>query len=125
MWFNFGNLGAGLIFSALYIVICLQIQPELMRCTEKTRQTERCVRTDAAPTAHDLIDTCGRDIQGTRKSIARKFERNHELLQQLLTWMNGLQLLGHRITPLVVIHYLNVNRTSRRPHEADAPLVIN
>jgi len=123
--FNLGDLGTGLIFGALHVVIRLQIQPELMRRAEKTRETKRCVRTDAAPTARDLIDTRRRDIQGARKSIARQFERNHELLEQLLTWMNWLQFLGHHITPLVVIHYLNVSRTLRRPHEADAPLVIN
>src|ERR1700719_1085174 len=123
--FNLGNFRAGLIFGALHVVIRLQVQPKLMRRAEKTRETKRCVRTDAAPTAHDLIDTRRRDIQGARKSIARKLERNHELLVQLLTWMNGLQFLSHHITPLVVIHYLNVSWTLRRPHETDAPLAIN
>jgi hypothetical protein len=39
---------AGLIFGALHVVIRLQVQPELMRRAEKTRETKRCVRTDAA-----------------------------------------------------------------------------
>jgi len=38
--FELGNLGTARIFGALHIVICLQ--------------TKRCVRTDAALTAHDL-----------------------------------------------------------------------
>jgi hypothetical protein len=39
--FNLGNLGTGLIFGALHVVIRLQIQPELMRRAEKTRETKR------------------------------------------------------------------------------------
>ena len=65
MRFNLGNRAA-VIFGALRVVIRLQVQPELMRRAEKTRETKRCARTDAAPTAHDLIDTRRRDIQGAR-----------------------------------------------------------
>jgi hypothetical protein len=39
--------------------------------------------------------------------------------------MDGLQFLDHGITPSVVIHYLNVNRTLSRPYEAHAPLIVN
>jgi len=122
---NLRDLWTGLILGALHIIIRLEIQPELMRRAEKTRETKRCIRTDAAPTAHDLIDTCCCNIQGARNSITRQLKRNHELSEQLLAWMNWLQFLGHHITPLVVIHYLYFGRTLRRPYKTKAPLVIN
>jgi len=37
--FNLGDFRAGLIFGALHVVIRLQVQPELMRRAEKTRET--------------------------------------------------------------------------------------
>ncbi|HSZ09121.1 MAG TPA: hypothetical protein VK794_11350, partial [Steroidobacteraceae bacterium] len=39
--------------------------------------------------------------------------------------MDGLQFLGHSVTPSVVIHYLYIGRPLRRPHEAHAPLIVD
>src|ERR1700689_3555087 len=52
---NFCDLRTGRIFCTLHIVISLQIQPELMRGAKKTRETKRCVRSNTASTARNLI----------------------------------------------------------------------
>ena len=58
-----GPAAACQVLSALNVVVSLQIQPELVRGIEKTRQPQRRVSTNTSPFAHDLVAAGGRDVE--------------------------------------------------------------
>ena len=51
-----GNSPAGGVLCALYFVVALQVQPELVRGVEIPCQAQRSISGDSAPLANDLIE---------------------------------------------------------------------
>src|SRR5579883_1255282 len=84
-----GGLGAGpdgaLDFALLFLngdaelIGLLQVEPELGRGPEIPREAEGCVRGDAAPAPHDLVEARGIDRQSFGKLVNAHVERRENV----------------------------------------------
>ena len=108
----------------LQIVAGLEIEPELRGGPEVARQTQRRVRRNAAPLAHDIVHArCGH-AQRLRDRMRSKPKRLEELFPQHFTGVDGTHLV-HACLRLVVVDNLDPIRPGIGPDEADAPLVVD
>jgi hypothetical protein len=61
------NLFGKFVLGTLQIVLHLEAEPKIGRCTEILREPKRSVRRDGTLAFHDFEDTVRRDMQTRRK----------------------------------------------------------
>jgi hypothetical protein len=73
----------------------------------------------------NLVDPPGRDADLSRQAILTDPHGVQKLLEKHFPGMNWPTPLPHHKASLMVIDYLHIVRVTVKPHESDAPLVID
>src|SRR5438067_584494 len=112
------------------LVSPLQIQPELLRCPEKTRQSDGCVGTDTAPFQNYVVDTRRRNTEALRKFVNRHTQRRQKLLAQNFAGMNSpvrspLSDNTHFGWPSMIVSDLHFISIVAPPNEANSVLIVD
>ena len=87
------ELHNGIILSGLcrarhaHVVIMLQVEPELRSDSKGGRETDRGIRSDAAPAFDQIIDAADTDTRGLRKAQLANFGGLQEFEKQQLSGM--------------------------------------
>ena len=70
------------------VVAGLEVQPEAIRGTEITRETESCIRGHRPLAMHDLVDATRRHADVLRQAVLAEVHRLKELREEDLPWMD-------------------------------------
>ena len=117
---------AGLVLGDAEFERLLQVQPELRRGPEISRETQCGIRRDAALAVQNRRDAITRDIQGRSESLRGQLQ-HIELLAQNLAGMHGPHTIPAHIVVLksVVVHDLYVTGPVICPPKTQPPLLID
>ena len=111
------------------VVVELEAEPGFGAHAEVGAEAEGGVGGDRAGSVDDGTDAVGRDVEVAGELIDADAEGFHELLQQDLAGVDGVEQFGlthgRLLVLLVVVHDLHVERIARFPGEADAPLGVD
>jgi hypothetical protein len=111
------------------VVSILEIEPELSRCTEESREPKRRIGADIELLAHDAFDSGSRDATCLGDRVRRQPERIEEFLSKHLAGMHRSKHLdlplghvgSHASAP--VIHAMFVPAVERAGGSALLPLL--
>jgi len=118
------NLDGDFIFSNFQIITRLEIHPKNWSVLEVARKTQGGVRGDAAPFVENVCDARDGNAQIHRHPVHAQSQRDHELFAQNFSRMHWFDFLCH-LTPLMVIHNLDLVSVTLQPHKTNAPLLVN
>jgi hypothetical protein len=99
--------GSTFASTGIKIELALQVQPKLLRRSEKSTESESGVRAHTAFLDHDLVDVPRRHTDVLRETILAYPQGLHEFLKQDFTGVHWAEF-PHGSTSLMVINDLNI-----------------
>ncbi len=109
----------------LYVIVVLQIEPQLRRGAERLAKAKRRIGGDASMFASNPLDPRAGQAAHLGERARRHLQRNEEFLCSTSPGCMGLSFLAMSNNPLMVFHDLDLGRAFLRPNKANAELAVD
>lgn len=117
------DLWCKLYASVAQVYVVLQGKKITIGHAEELCKAERCVNGDFSAVVKNVLYARDRHIDCLGKTVRGNSERNKKFLVQYFAHRGRFDVVSH-IAPLVVVHYLDIEKVAAAFGKADAPLVV-